>query len=555
MIKGPFLLLAGSLFLVSCAPKNVVENTRQTTQSIATAMAEAAAVSIAEVEAPSDDILDELLPGSGVAIPGLIDDIKQETAFDMSVSNAPARLFFMSLVKDTDINMVVHPSVEGEISMDLKNVTIREVMDLTREVYGYEYRESAGGYIVMPARIQSKIFAVNYLNISRVGESIMAVNSGQVSNTETTNNSRIGESSSTTTVNAAQSSSINTSTRSDFWGDLHNTLISIIGASDDRSVVVDRHAGLVIVRAMPGELRDVGAYLDHAQRNLQRQVILETKIIEVRLNDSFQSGIDWALLASNGRALAATTGVLNGKNIILDDLIDLDLPEDIGVTNMFAVGANSSDFTGLLRLLSTQGDVQVLSSPRISTVNNQKAVIKVGTDEFFVTDISSNTTTNISGTTNSPNITLTPFFSGIALDVTPQISEDGDVILHIHPSISDVVDQQKEIVLGNETLQLPLALSTVREADSVVRARSGEVIVIGGLMQNISSKDDAGLPGVSDIPIAGSLFKQQSNINNRSELVILLRPIVVESNKTWSNYIKDSAARIEKLKYLEPEGE
>ncbi|MCZ6578539.1 MAG: pilus (MSHA type) biogenesis protein MshL [Gammaproteobacteria bacterium] len=552
MIKGPFLLLAGSLFLVSCAPKNVVENTRQTTQSIATAMAEAAAVSIAEVEAPSDDILDELLPGSGVAIPGLIDDIKQETAFDMSVSNAPARLFFMSLVKDTDINMVVHPSVEGEISMDLKNVTIREVMDLTREVYGYEYRESAGGYIVMPARIQSKIFAVNYLNVNRVGESIMAVNSGQVSNTETTNNSRIGESSSTTTVNAAQSSSINTSTSSDFWGDLHNTLISIVGAGDDRSVVVDRHAGLVIVRAMPGELRDVGAYLDHAQRNLQRQVILETKIIEVRLNDSFQSGIDWALLSSNGRALAATTGILNGRNIILDDLIDLDLPEDIGVTNMFAVGANSSNFTGLLRLLSTQGDVQVLSSPRISTVNNQKAVIKVGTDEFFVTDISSNTTTNISGTTNSPNITLTPFFSGIALDVTPQISEDGDVILHIHPSISDVVDQQKEIVLGNETLQLPLALSTVREADSVVRARSGEVIVIGGLMQNISSKDDAGLPGVSDIPIAGSLFKQQSNINNRSELVILLRPIVVESNKTWSNYIKDSAGRIEKLKYLEP---
>ena len=153
MIRYSFILLFGSLFLLSCAPKNVVENTRQTTQSIATAMAEAAAITIADTDAPSDDILDELLPGSGVAIPGLIEDIKQETAFDMSVSNAPARLFFMSLVKDTDINMVVHPSVEGEISMDLKNVTVREVMDLTREVYGYEYRESPGGYIVMPARI------------------------------------------------------------------------------------------------------------------------------------------------------------------------------------------------------------------------------------------------------------------------------------------------------------------------------------------------------------------------------------------------------------------
>jgi MSHA biogenesis protein MshL len=382
----------------------------------------------------------------------------------------------------------------------------------------------------------------------------MAVNSGQVSNSETTDASRFGESSSTTTVNAAQSSSINTFTTSDFWGDLHATLVAIIGAGAGRSVVIDRHAGLVIVRAMPGELRDVGAYLDNAQESLQRQVILETKIIEVTLKDSFQSGIDWALLSTNGEALAATTGVLNGRNIILDDLIDIDLPEDVGVTNMFAVGANSSNFTGLLRLLSTQGDVQVLSSPRVSTVNNQKAVIKVGTDEFFVTDVSSNTTVNIAGTTNSPDITLTPFFSGIALDVTPQISEDGDVILHIHPSISDVVDQTKEITLGDATLSLPLAFSTVREADSVVRARSGQVIVIGGLMQNISSKDDAGLPGVSDIPALGVLFKQQSKENNRTELVILMRPIVVGSNRTWSNYIKETGGRIDRLKY-DPEGE
>ena len=191
----------------------------------------------------------------------------------------------------------------------------------------------------------------------------------------------------------------------------------------------------------------------------------------------------------------------------------------------------------------------------MSTVNNQKAVIKVGSDEFFVTDISSDSVSNVSGTTTSPDITLTPFFSGIALDVTPQISKDDEVILHIHPSISEVVDQTKEITLGSETLQLPLAFSTVREADSVVRAINGQVVVIGGLMQNISSKDDAGLPGVSDVPALGALFKQQSNRNNRSELVILLRPIVVGSNKTWSNYIKDSAGRMKKLKYVNSEGE
>ena len=142
------------------------------------------AVTIPEAESPSTEILDDLLPGSGISVPGLDQDFRLENAFDISVSNAPARLFFMSLVKDTNINMVVHPSVEGEISLDLKNVTVREVMDLTREVYGYEFRQSDSGYIVMPARIQSRIFPVNYLNVSRVGESMMTVSSGQVVDAE-----------------------------------------------------------------------------------------------------------------------------------------------------------------------------------------------------------------------------------------------------------------------------------------------------------------------------------------------------------------------------------
>ena len=161
---------------------------------------------------------------------------------------------------------------------------------------------------------------------------------------------------------------------------------------------------------------------------------------------------------------------------------------------------------------------------------------------------------SVSSTTTTPDITLTPFFSGIALDVTPQISENDDVILHIHPSVSEVTDQVKDITLGGLTQQLPLAFSTVRESDSIVKARNGQVVVIGGLMQNSTSNDDAGVPGVSEVPILGNFFKQKRKVNTRSELVILLRPIVVNANKTWSNYIKDSAGRMEQLKYV-PEGE
>jgi MSHA biogenesis protein MshL len=350
---------------------------------------------------------------------------------------------------------------------------------------------------------------------------------------------------------------------------LKATVTSIIGTAEGRSVVVDRHSGLVVVRAMPGELRDVEAYLTDAQDSLQRQVILEAKVIEVDLNDSFQSGIDWAAISSSGDYAIGNTSIARGVGKLVVDnrgAAALTAAGDVALSsgldfsdlpfgNLLAIGSSSSNFASLITLLSTQGSVHVLSSPRISTVNNQKAVIKVGSDEFFVTDISSDNQTTVAGTTTSPDLTLTPFFSGIALDVTPQISKEGEVILHIHPSISEVTDQTKTITLGDNELQLPLAFSTVRESDSIVKALSGQVVVIGGLMKNISSDDEAGVPGIDDVPVAGELFKQKRKINKRSELVILLRPIVVQKNKIWSNYIQQSAQRVQQMQTIPVEAE
>ena len=327
-----------------------------------------------------------------------------------------------------------------------------------------------------------------------------------------------------------------------------------MGQGDGRSVVVDQHSGLVVVRAMPGELRDVKSYLDSAQESLQRQVILEAKIIEVQLNDSYQSGIDWAALSSSSdKVFAGQASIIDGNASVFDDGGNFDPAaalnglDGANFGNLFALGGATDDFGVLLRLLSTQGEVQVLSSPRVSTVNNQKAVIKVGSDAFFVTKISTDTTTGTNSTIITPEITLTPFFSGIALDVTPQISRDQQVILHIHPSVSEVNDQTKNITVGGQIQQLPLALSTVRESDSVIKARSGQVVVIGGLMQNRTANDDASVPGASEIPFLGRLFGQERKVNIRSELVILLRPIVVSNTDTWSNYIRQSQRRIEQL--------
>jgi MSHA biogenesis protein MshL len=549
MIRNIYLMMVCIIFLASCASHQNLDSTKQVKKTINDEMQAASELTTPQVEVPSSDILDELIPGSNSII-DIDSEITREATFDISVSNAPAKLFFMSLVKDTKINMVVHPSVAGEISLDLKNVTVLEVMTLSREVYGYEFKASNNGYIVLPARIQSKIFAVNYLNVNRSGDSSMTVSSGQLGSSSSNDSNDGSTSSSTSSTTSSKSSSINTSIESNFWSGLQQTIVLIVGNDEGRSVVVDAHAGLVIVRGMPSELRDVEAYLADAQDSLQRQVILEAKIIEVKLSDGFQSGIDWSALSKDGNTFIGTSGAnsTSASSIITANATTAALLPGPNTGNLFAIGGSSSDFSGFIQLLSTQGDVQVLSSPRISTVNNQKAVIKVGSDEFFVTNVSSSTSSNSSSTTTTPDVTLTPFFSGIALDVTPQISENGDVILHIHPSVSEVVDQIKTINVGGQTQQLPLALSTVRESDSVVKAKNGQVIVIGGLMQNMSSNSDGGAPGLSDIPIIGNLFKQKKRSNIRSELVILLRPIVVNNNETWSSYIKDSAGRIKNLK-------
>mgnify|MGYP001052307606 CR=1 FL=1 len=544
------------VMLTACAKPVTNSASQQTRDSIALEMEQSSQQVVQQPVVPAADIMSDLMPQTGISIPELENEISREPRFDISVANVPADVFFMSLVSDTEVNMIVHPSVTGSISLDLKKVSILEVMDLTREVYGYEYKKTAKGYIVLPARIQSKIFQVNYLNISRDGQSSMTVSSGQIAssnnaNSTADNNGSEANNQSTTT----QSSSISSTSKANFWADLQATIVSIVGNSKDRSVVIDPHAGLVIVRAMPGELRDVEEYLSSAQKNLQRQVILEAKIIEVQLNDRFQSGIDWAALGeSSGDAVTVGQfGVENGNASLFDADGQLNAASALtgldaaGFSNLFAIGGRADNFGALIRLLSTQGEVQVLSSPRVSTLNNQKAVIKVGSDEFFVTDVSSTTSAGSVSTVTTPEITLTPFFSGIALDVTPQISADDQVILHIHPSVSDVNDQTKSITIGGQIQQLPLALSTVRESDSVVKARSGQVIVIGGLMQNRTANDDGGVPGLSSIPILGNLFKQTRKENTRSELVILLKPMVVDDSKTWTDYIRKSQQRIDQL--------
>lgn len=468
----------------------------------------------------------------------------------------------MGLVKGTTLNMVVHPDVTGFISISLKDVTINDVLATTRDVYGYRSRRNGNTYQVFPARIRTQIFTVDYLHAIRKGGSRTNVSSGQVSKANGASNNTGVTTGDNSNASDISGSMVSTSSKSDFWNDLSGSLHMIIGDEGGRKVMVHPQSGVIVVHALPDELRNVEEFLNTIEEASHRLVILEAKIIEVTLNDSFQAGINWNALFEFNSGKSIQLGHSGGGSIFdtgASGLAGVPIPDimasqatdfDTAFGGAFSINADLKDFNALIELLKTQGDVQVLSSPRISTINNQKAVIKVGQDEFFVTDVETETDTVSATVSNtSVDVTLTPFFSGVALDVIPQISDDNTVILHIHPAISEVTEKIKEISTSStDELSIPLALSTIRETDTVIRATSGQVVVLGGLMKNAVRDEEARTPVLSDVPLVGNMFRHNRSVASKSELVILIRPTVINSNQQWKGQLRSTADRFRELR-------
>lgn len=562
-------ILKSLIFLVVLALTSCASNTPKKTAENATVkkMQEAIdqAVSNNTKKPDHTSIKTALLPPLKIALPA--SSQKQlEPRFDLVINNAPANQVLMGIVNGTRYSMLVHKDVNSQISLNLKNVTVFEALDAVRELYGYEYKVDGTRIFIEPQSIQTRVFQVNYIVGQRSGSSDTRVTSGSMSGGNQNDPTTSANGATVNNTNGQQSaqmvsSSITTKSENDFWKDLQDSLTGLVGGNDSNKVVINSQSGLIMVRAMPEEIRNVESFLRLMQINIERQVVLEAKILNVELNENSQRGVNWSIFGSSG-STRGTVGSVNTSTTLsaTDGQISnstISGTPGSNITNLattalggpvFALSLQGANFAALLNFLDSQGDVHVLSSPRIATINNQKAVLKVGTDEFFVTNVQQNTVTGAGATTTSPSVTLQPFFSGIALDVTPQIDKKDNIILHIHPSISNVTTVNKQVNLGsNGNLNLPLASNSVSETDSIVRTRDGNVIAIGGLMTETTTGNSARVPGLSKLKGIGKLFTQEGKLTKKTELVILLKATVVQGEESWNQDLLSSRKRLQKL--------
>ncbi|MBI2313152.1 MAG: pilus (MSHA type) biogenesis protein MshL [Betaproteobacteria bacterium] len=568
-MKRILAIALGAIVLAGCAA----------TPAMRSGAPEAVSVELAKAAqerpkaAQPDTVSGALLPPLKVEMPKA-GDRPLDPKFDLVVNNAPAAQVFMGIVSGTRYSMLVHPDITGTISVNLKDVTVLEALETIRELYGYEYKMDGPRIFIQPISLQTRVFQVNYLTGQRQGKSEVRVNASTgIPVGGTAGAPAPAAAGGTGTV---QSSNITTTSNTDFWNELKASLDAIVGQGQGRNVVVSPQTGVIVVRAMPEELRNVAAYLKASQLAVERQVILEAKILEVELKDGYQQGINWAAfrtggnsrlsiglgdqgsvlqnsgpLASGVTTIDATTRTFTAPQLLSDPGANL-ITAATAVGGLFGLAFQTSNFAALLSFLETQGTVHVLSSPRIATLNNQKAVLKVGQDELFVTNVTGGTTTVgavTTGTTlTAPTVTFQSFFSGVALDVTPRIDEAGNIILHIHPSISSVTQDERQIDTGaSGTFRIPVPRSSVQETDSIVRAQDGQIVAIGGLMSQRQNTGRSQVPGAGDVPVLGNLFRQRSESAEKRELVILLKPTIVRSDREWAQSIQESRDRVERL--------
>lgn len=428
--------------------------------------------------------------------------------YTLVMAGADARELFLSLARENDFNLVLSPEVSGTVTMDIKEATAEELMDEVCGMLGC--RAVFGGNTVRVAleKRMTRVFPVDYLLTGRTGSgSLMASTSTSGGGGGGGGASGVGAGSSTTSSESQSTNTIVTEEKGDFWGGLAEEIGALLSPGSGK-VVVNRTSGTVTVTDYMANVEQVERYLRMIEARVRTGVVIETRIMEVTLDDSTKYGIDWAALPD--LSSLSLSGGLTGGATTAQGL-------STGSTT-FQLGVAGSKFNAFLDAMAQAGNLNVLSAPKVSTLNNQKAIIRIGRqDVFFRAVITPASTTSAAFTTYTPDSVT----EGIILSVTPQVGQDGRIMLAIHPTITEKVGT----AVAPDKNSAPIL--DVRETNTVVTVADGETVFIGGMMQERTQETVKSVPLLGDIPYLGALFRSNEQVKKKTELVILISPRIV----------------------------
>ncbi|MFQ5881979.1 MAG: secretin and TonB N-terminal domain-containing protein [Candidatus Methylomirabilales bacterium] len=455
----------------------------------------------------------------------------EERLLSFSVKGVDVKEVLQGLSKASELNIVFDPDISGTVTVDLKDVTLAQALEIILIPLDLEFRRVKNVIRVKKPELETRIFTIDYVDIERDATSTVDV----TTTASTTGGTAGGTTGGTTGGGLLTGGTINVSstTEADFFEDLEEDLKPLL--SPQGKLAVNELSGTVVVTDLPVNLQQVAAFLEKVTGIIMRQVLINAQVMEVKLSDSFKFGIDWTGIGQILGLKGAFTGNVIG---IPNAPVKQRLSPNSG---LFQISVTDNDFEAIIDAVSSQGEVDVLSNPTVAALNNQKAVIRVAQEEiFFRTTVR---TLQESGAAIERITEVTPqtVAIGIILDVTPQISSDGMVTMHIHPVVTEKVGTA--VAPTGETAPI----LSIREADTLVKVRDGQTIIIGGLMKKKQDDTVSKAPLLGDIPVIGGLFRRTEKTGEKTELVILLRPVVLIGDRV-AQTTAEVLERVEDLK-------
>ena len=445
--------------------------------------------------------------------------------YTVVVNNVPVRELLFSMARDAKLNLDIDNQIEGNVTMNAIDQTLPKILDRISRQTSIRYQLVDDTLRVQADKPHLKTYSIGYLNMTRVSTGTVEVSS-EISSTGIAD---VEGGKSAGSGGNDSSSMVQNSSSNQFWESLTINIAGIIGeglkaGKNDSikaggNIIVNRESGMIAVRATTKQHAKVQEFIDQVLESVQRQVLIEATIAEVKLSDRYQAGIDWSLVTTDPNT--TTTQDLLGGNLGQTPFFSFNIAETI----------DGNPLNVTLKALETFGDVKVLSSPKVMAINNQSALLKVVDNEvYFTTDVEA-----VPGSVNQnatvaidTNVNTVPV--GLVMSVTPFIDQNEIVTLNVRPTISRIIDfvadPNPTLAEAGVTSEIPVI--QVREIESVLKIENGDTAVIGGLMQDQIDKSTTGVPILSSIPVLGSLFRYQDDTYVKSELVIFIRPVVTK---------------------------